>query len=293
MPAAIAAASSSAPPAAISARPRVARASLAAFSRPSRRWRCGRRLSAGSCVRIRCSSARSSGPGASPSSSLEHLAASAIHIKRVGLAPASIQREHQLPQQPLTMGVQFDESLELADQHRGERPSARSASNRSSSAARRASSKRAISRLRERLIREIGERLAAPQPQRRAQQLARGRSVAISERATRVGDQRLEALGVDLTRLHRQQVAAPARDEHLVTQRLAQMRHVPLQRLRCRRRWSLAPQLIDQTIARDHLPATQQQDRQQRPLLRAAEHNPSFPVGHLQRPQNAEGKHDL
>jgi hypothetical protein len=44
--------------------------------------------------------------------------------------------------------------------------------------------------------------------------------------------------------------------------------------------------------ARDRLPASQQQDRQQRPLLRAAEHNRPFLLDHLERPQDAELKHD-
>ena len=232
------------------------------------------------------------GTGFQPELVVERLATSAIHVERVGLAPTSVQRDHQLPQQPLTVGVQCDECLELADQiavmteHEVgvdpvlERRQARFLQARDLA-------------LSERLIREIGERLAAPQPQRRAQQLARGGSVAVGERATRVGGHRLETVGVDLTRRRRKQVAAAARQEHLVAQCLAQMRHIPLQRFRCRRRWSLAPQLIDQTIARDRLPAAQQQDRQQRPLLRAAEHNRSLAVDHLQRPQNPESKHDV
>jgi hypothetical protein len=145
----------------------------------------------------------------------------------------------------------------------------------------------------ERLVREIGERLAAPQPQRRVQQLAGAGSVTVGERVTRVRHHRLEALGVDLTRRGRKQVTATTRQEHLVAHCLAQMRHIPLQRFRCRRRRSLAPQLIDQTIARDRLPAAQHQDREQRPLLRPAEQNRPLLLDHLERPQNAESKHDL
>jgi hypothetical protein len=110
---------------------------------------------------------------------------------------------------------------------------------------------------------------------------------------TRVRDQRLEALGVDLTRRGHKQVPATTRQQHLIAQCLAQVRHIPLQRFRCRRRRSVAPQLIDQTIARDRLPTAQQQDREQRPLLRPAEQNRPLLLDHLERPQDAELKHGL
>src|ERR1700722_12602010 len=71
------------------------------------------------------------------------------------------------------------------------------------------------------------------------------------------------------------------------------MRDIPLQRFRRRRRWSLAPQLIDQKVAGHRLASAQEQDRQKRPVLRAAEHKPSFLVDALHRPQDSESKHDL
>ena len=230
--------------------------------------------------------------GFEPELVVECFATFAIRGERVGLAPAPVQRQHQLPQQPLTVGVHGDERLELADhiavvaEHQvGLDPVLQRGQARVLQA-------RDLA-LSERLIREIGKRLAAPQPQRRLQQLPGARSVTVGERATSVGGHRLETLGVDLPRRRRKQVPAAAREQHLVAQRLAQMRHIPLQRFRCRRRRSLAPQLIDQPIARDRLPAAQQQDRQQRPLLRAAEHNPALPVDHLKRPQDSESKHEL
>jgi hypothetical protein len=54
-----------------------------------------------------------------------------------------------------------------------------------------------------------------------------------------------------------------------------------------------SPQLIDQSVARDHLAAVQQQDRQQRPLPRAAEHERPLLLDHLERSQDAELEHDL
>jgi hypothetical protein len=57
--------------------------------------------------------------------------------------------------------------------------------------------------LSERLIREISERLAAPQPQRLVQQLPRASSVTVRERATTVAGHRVKTVGVDLTRRRR------------------------------------------------------------------------------------------
>ena len=228
--------------------------------------------------------------GFEPELAVERIAALAIRGERVGLAPTPVKREHQLPQQPLTVRMHRDERLELADHiavvtehqlsldpvlHRGQ-PRLLQARDLA---------------LSKRLIREIGERLAAPQPQRRVQQLPRASSFTAAERATRVGGHRLETVGVDLTRRHLEQVPTVAREQHLVAQRLAQMRHITLQRFRCGCRWSLAPQLIDQPIARGHLAAAQQQDRKQRPLLRATEHNPSSLIDDLQRPQHSESEH--
>jgi hypothetical protein len=46
---------------------------------------------------------------------LERLAAAAVDIERVGVAPAAVQSEHQLPEELLTMGVEVDEALEFSN----------------------------------------------------------------------------------------------------------------------------------------------------------------------------------
>ena len=223
---------------------------------------------------------------------IQRLAASAIHIKRVGVAPASVQSEHQLSQQPLPVGVQSHESLELANQ-----PAVMTEHEVGVDTVLKRGQPRFLQArnlaLSERLVRQISERVPAPQGQRGAQQLTGAGSLTVGERVTPVRDQGLEALGVHLTRRGRKQITAGTRQEHVGAERLTQVRHVPLQRFRCRCRRSLAPQLIDQAIARERLPAAQQQDREQRPLARAAEHNRPFLLDHLKRPQDAELKHDL
>ena len=55
-------------------------------------------------------------PGFQPKLAVERIAAFAIGRERVGLATALVQRQHQLPQQPLAVGVRGDQRLQLADQ---------------------------------------------------------------------------------------------------------------------------------------------------------------------------------
>jgi hypothetical protein len=55
-----------------------------------------------------------------------------------------------------------------------------------------------------------------------------------------------------------------------------------------RRRRVLGPQLLDQAIARDDPVGLQQQDRQQRALLRAAEREPVPVRANLERTEDAE-----
>jgi hypothetical protein len=82
-----------------------------------------------------------------------------------------------------------------------------------------------------------------------------------------------------------------AGQEKPIPERFAQVRHVRLDGLDRARRRSLAPQLIDQTIARDYLPASQQQHRQDGPLLMAAQRQRAIAIEHLKRPKNPEIKH--
>ena len=146
---------------------------------------------------------------------------------------------------------------------------------RSSSAARRSSSSRSTSMRRERLEREVGQRLAAPQRERLAQALGGALRRARRERAPPLLRQVLEAVEIELAEADAQDVAGRARDENALVaspaERRAQARDVDLQRVGGARRRPLAPQLVDQRIRRDDLVGAQQQDRQQRTLLATAE----------------------
>ena len=157
-------------------------------------------------------------------------------------------------------------------------PQARSASILVSSAASRSSSSARRRICRERLGREIGERRSAPERERAPKGLRRrlGRAV---ELATAALDERAEALEVELLGRDLEGVAGRSRDEHGVRlESLAKSRNVLLKRgLRVRGR-ALAPELVDEAIARDGLAAVEKEDREDASLSRPAEREPPLAV---------------
>jgi hypothetical protein len=212
-----------------------------------------------------------------------------VGLKRVGLARAAVQRKHQLAMHALAQRMLRDQRLELAHQLRvaparqlgvdarlkRRPPQLLQAANLD---------------LREPLVREIGERRPAPECERLAQR-PRGRGrVAVA--VARLGQQRLEALEVKLARLDAQQVTRRPRDHTLLTQLLAQPRHIHLDALGDRDRRCLSPQLVDQPVGADDLVGVQQQDGQERPLLTAAERERRPVLDNLQWPKHSELHHD-
>ena len=86
----------------------------------------------------------------------------------------------------------------------------------------------------------------------------------------------VELAGGDL-----QDVAAGPREQHLVAERLAQLRDVALQRLGGGLRRLLAPELLDQALARDELVRPQREDREQLALSAAADDERPIAVSDL------------
>ena len=70
---------------------------------------------AGSCARIASWSRRSSGPGSSASSLREHAPRLVEGLEGVGLAAAAVEREHQLPPQPLPERVLLERRTKRGD----------------------------------------------------------------------------------------------------------------------------------------------------------------------------------
>ena len=132
---------------------------------------------------------------------------------------------------------------------------------------------------RERLGGDVVERRPAPQRERLARR--------------RLGDQALEAVGVDLSAAKPQLVAVPAGDDlgavAADAERLAQLRDVDLHHLVGGRRRRLPHRAVDQRLGRDHGALVEGQHRQERPRLAGADRDGPVVDGCLHRSENDVG----
>ena len=125
-----------------------------------------------------------------------------VALKRVGLTPGAVEREHQLPLQALAQRMLVNKRLELADQ-------------RLAIAQRKVRVDPILKRrqallleprdlaLRERLIGEIGQRRPRHSARASRKPLPPSSRIASLQHAATLSDQRLEALQVDLAALGR------------------------------------------------------------------------------------------
>jgi hypothetical protein len=131
---------------------------------------------------------------------------------------------------------------------------------------------------RERLVGYIGKRRPAPQRERLARHV--------------VGDERGEAHRVDVTVAEAQLVPAPAGDDLRAVaagrQRLANLRDVELHHLGRRGRGILAPERLDESIARHRRALVQGQHGQQRPRLALADGHRTAVGRDLHRTEDAD-----
>lgn len=145
---------------------------------------------------------------------------------------------------------------------------------------------------REGLVFEAGEGLSAPQAKRLAQRSRRRLRVAALELPAGLTGRGLEPVEVELLGLDQQRVALAPRHQQLgVTavlglEQLAQARNVRLECGGSVGRRGVAPELLDQPVGGEGLARVQEQQRQQRALLRAAEAKRLRTVGGLERPQD-------
>ena len=105
------------------------------------------------------------------------------------------------------------------------------------------------------------------------------------------GGEGLEPFGVELTRVQLEQVTGRSsfqrRRPH--TQPVPQRRHMDLQRVPCRGRWARLPQRLDQHVGRDNQSGVDGQRRQQRALQAAANgRGRAVPTSQLDRPQEPD-----
>ncbi len=136
-------------------------------------------------------------------------------------------------------------------------------------------------RLCEVLVRDVGERRAAPEREPLAQaRSGLGRAVVL-ERRRALADELLEALDVELAGLDAQRVRAPVRlkpPSLAVAQPAPQLRDMVLQNLGGRGGRRSTPQRVDQSLAGDRLVAMQQKEHQDAALPPLADPDGTVPV---------------
>src|SRR6266545_2682971 len=200
----------------------------------------------------------------------ERAAGLPVRGKSFGLAPAAVQGKHQLRAKALAQRMSRGECLELADDLRvaaedqvgldaildcGEAQLLEPSEVRPG----------------ERIGRELGQRSAPPERECLAERPTRARGIALREqvasrRCTFLEPGQIEALGV-----HGEQVAARPRPEDVCSEHPAEARDLHLQGFGRVRGRCLGPQKLDQAARRDDFVRVQEQKRQQRTLLAAAE----------------------
>ncbi len=152
-------------------------------------------------------------------------------------------------------------------------------------------------RVRECLVGELAQRVAAPQLERLREGVQRCLVAPLREcRMTAVG-QLLEPGGVELRPVGAQHVARRLRGDQRRLPRLAgrvehaaQPRDVRLQLSRGRLGRRLAPERVDQPVRADHLPGVDEQPRQQRALTASAEIEARAVALDFERPEDAEAE---
>ena len=215
----------------------------------------------------------------------------AVDVQRFGLAPRAVEREHQLATQPLAERMARAQRLELCHELRrlaaaqvGLQPVLERLEPQLLEPGR--------LRLGKRLVREVGQRRAAPQRKGVAEQPRGGGRVTHRQRLAPFTGKPLESMRIDLLRVHAQQVAGRARDNRVRPQQLAQPRDVDVHRLDGRLGQILSPQLVDEPVGGDELVGIHQQDRQQGTLSHSSERERPGIAAHLQRAEDPEIHHE-
>jgi len=210
----------------------------------------------------------------------EQRSPSPVDVERLRLAARLVEREHQLGAAPLSQWLLAHERLQL----RKELGVAAELEVRVDPLLDRRGpflfELRAF-RAGDRVV-EVGERRAAPQAQCLPQLLGG----ACGVEAARVGDELLEPLEIETAGRDPGEVAGRLRDDRVAADGLPELGDVNLERRRGGVGRRSAPELVDQPVARDDAVRVQQQEREERSLLRASECDRAPVLGSLERAEN-------
>ena len=199
----------------------------------------------------------------------------AVGGERVGLAAGAVEREHQLPAQPLAQRVVLDERLELAHELGVEAAGEVRLDALAQAGQAQVLEPRDLG-LREVLLRHVRERRPAPQLERLPQRRRRLPRLAARQLLAAAPVPVLEAVGVERAR-RPEPVAAALRAHELVAERRAQPGRDDLDGVARVLRARALPQLVHHAVEVDDFAAMHEQQREQR--QRATAGDRSGPAG--------------
>lgn len=219
-----------------------------------------------------------------------------IGLQRLRLASTPVEGQHQLPARALAQRVAGDEGFELGDEI--SLASEREVGVDPFLDGRQAQLLEPGDLLRrERLECEVGERRAAPQLQRLTKQHFGVACRAFGQGGSALRQHRGEVLRVELSGLESEHVARRLRHEHraaaFVREHFPKLRDVPLDDLRRSRRRPIAPNLVDQSVVRDHFVRVQKENGQKRTLPASPDVQEAASPHDLQRAEDTKLDHAI
>ena len=219
----------------------------------------------------------------------QQLTALAVRREGLGLAAGRVQGAHEQGAGAFGQRIGGDQHAKLADQ------AGALAESQVGLDPVRQHARAQFGQLRRGRVREVasggvGERLAPPGQQGVPQDPSGLAGVAVGQRATTLGSQRLERHHVDRIRRHGETVSGRMRLDHVVDSGLAQFGPQPgdqcLERVARVARRVPGPDLSGQRAGRDDTPGVQGEQGEQNPQLATADVNRApRPVPHLKRAQ--------
>ena len=176
----------------------------------------------------------------------------AIHLERLRLASASVERQHAESLEPLAEGVLARQRLELAHELgrtrtreiRFDAPLERDEPKLVETSGR---------RVQHVTLGDVGQCVTRPFRERLPKSVGGDGGPLLLERACTLGRQALEPMQIEGVALHVDRVAGLSRLDDVAPERLAELRDVSLDDVRSRRRRVVAPQAVDQACRRHNL----------------------------------------
>ncbi len=205
-----------------------------------------------------------------------------VDRERIGGTPGLVEHEHQLTREAFPERVLRDEPLELGDESRAVSQPELGFDARLDRKKPALLEPLCLGR-RERLVEQVGERVAPPEGETLAQEPScRGR-IGRRERAAPLLQQLLEPVEIELTGLDPERISGRTSLDPVGAEERATPRDVAVERAPGCGRCLFAPDPVDQGVPRHHLVRMEEEKREHGALLRPAERERSAVGANLQR----------